>query len=180
VWTVGRSVTSRLIVASLALVVGIVAIVVVSRPAPRTLTYADLKADPAFALRMADSDVLLETGSEAERGIDGSTEAFAGHVFGTSATSAEVYTFYERELARLGWRPERGPYSRSGVELENRDYCKSGATFRLAIKDKNRAFQPSLYKGKDYVTVFDAALLGTDPRQQCPLPPITPFPSISH
>ena len=47
------------------------------------------------------------------------------------------------------------------------------------IDDKNRAFQPSLYKGKDYLTVFDATLLAADPHTACPRASFTPFPSIT-
>ena len=139
---------------------------------PKTPDHADLVADPAFALRPPDSDQLLEVGDDAFHGIDGSYDAFAGHVFGTTMSSADVYAWYERELARLGWRTEPPPYARSTTEIENRLYCRSGATFRLAIEDKTRAFQPALYKGKDYTTVFDATLMAADPRSACPRAPL--------
>lgn len=62
----------------------------------------DLEADPAFALRMPGADELARVGGDRELTIDGPQTPFAGHIFGTTATSAEVYAFYERELARLG------------------------------------------------------------------------------
>lgn len=147
---------------------------------PKTPDHADLVADPAFALRPPDSDQLLEVGDNAFQGIDGGYAAFAGHVFGTTMSSAEVYAWYERELARLGWRIQPPPYSRGSAEIENRLYCRPGASFRLAIDDKTRAFQPALYKGKDYTTVFDATLIAADPRSACPRPPLTPFPTAAH
>ena len=141
------------------------------------LDLAVLQADPAFALRMPGSDELAEVGTEQEFGIEGRTSAFAGHISGTVATSADVYAFYERELARLGWRPDTPPFSSSSVELENRLYCKTKASFRLAIKDKNRAFQPAFYRGNSYTTVFDARLIAVDPKTACPRPgiPFTTF-----
>lgn len=128
---------------------------------------------------MDGADELAEVGGEARIGIDGSTPTFAGHTFGTTATSAEVYAYYERELARLGWRAELPPFSRSSVELENRLYCTGKASFRLAIKDRDRAFQPAFYRGRTYVTVFDATLIAVNPGQPCPRPPLattTPIP----
>ena len=164
-----RSVISRRLIVAVALVgvAAIVAIIAVSAT-PKTLTHADLVGDPAFALKPAGADQLLEVGSEAQQGVDGSAPAFAGHIFGTRSTSAEVYAFYERELGNLGWRAEPPPFARTTVEIENRLYCRAGRIFRLAIEDKNRAFQPSFYKGVDYVTVFDARLVSDDPHATCP------------
>ncbi len=177
----GRRPVSRrkLLIVTGAIVVVVLAVVVVLRTTPpKRPTRLDLQNDPAFALRLPDSDVLLEVGSEAQEGIDGSTPAFAGHVFGTSATSTDVYAFYERELGRLGWHVQTPPYGIGSTELENRLYCRSGASFRLAIDDNERAFQPSLYKGRSYTTVFDATLLSSDPAAACPRPTLTPVPTI--
>ena len=137
-------------------------------------SYADLKSDTAFALRMPGADELGEVGANASLGLEGGHAAFAGHIFGTTAASAEVYAFYDRELARLDWRVDTPPYSRSTVELANKLYCKPRTSFRLAIEDRDRAFQPSFYKGKSYVTVFDATLLAVSPGQPCPRPPLVP------
>jgi hypothetical protein len=98
---------------------------------------------------------------------------FAGHIYGTTAAGPDVYAFYEAELERPGWRKQALPYPRSTVELENRLYCKSGAQFRLAIKDKDRAFRSEFYGGRTYTTVFDARLIAADPLAPCPLPPLT-------
>lgn len=136
--------------------------------------YDDLRADPAYALRMPGADELSQVGAGASSGIEGGSPAFAGQIFGTMATSDEVYAFYDRELGRLGWRIDTPPYASSTVELANKLYCKSKTSFRLAIKDKDRAFQPSFYKGRVYVTVFDARLRAVSPSQQCPKPPLVP------
>jgi hypothetical protein len=107
----------------------------------------------------------------------GSHPAFAGHIFGTRRASADVYAFYDRELASLGWHIDRPPYAMSTVELANKLYCKSRASLRLAIEDKARAYQPSLYQGKAYATVFDARLIAVDPSQACPKPPLPAAPT---
>jgi len=140
------------------------------------LDLAVLQADPAFALRMPGSDELAEVGTEQEFGIEGRTSAFAGHISGTVATSADVYAFFDRELGRLGWRLDTPPFSRSTAEIENRLYCKRKASFRLAIKDSS-AFQAAFYRGKSYTTVFDARLIAVDPKTACPRPgiPFTTF-----
>jgi hypothetical protein len=169
-----RRVNNRPLLGILALVAVIAVVAVVLwRPGVKPFTHADLLADPAFALRLPASDQLLEVGSDASSGIDGSVAAFAGHIFGAAATSADVYVFYERELARLGWLVEPPPYARATTETDIRLYCKVGVIFRLAIDDKAKAFAPSVYKGKDYVTVFDATLVANDPSFPCPRPPVT-------
>ena len=145
--------------------------------ANKPLELADLQADPAFAVRMPGADELAEVGGERRSTLDGAQSPFAGHIFGTLASSAEVYAFYERELARLGWQPETPPFSRSSAELENRLYCTRRATFRLAIKDKDRAFEPAFYQGRVYATVFDARLIGESRSSTCPSPPLSPPPT---
>lgn len=141
------------------------------------LRLADLQADPAFALRMPDADELAELGAERAAGAEGSTPMFAGHIFGTRSTSAEVYAFYERELGRLGWRLDTPPFASSTAELENRLFCNSKRSFRLAIKNKDTAFQPAFYRGRSYTTVFDATLIATDPKTSCPRPGLGPRPT---
>ncbi len=143
------------------------------------LSYTDLKSDPAYALRMPAADELARVGGDARTGIDGSTPAFAGHIFGTMATSADVYAYYESELARLGWHTQPPPFSMSTDELENRLYCKPKASFRLAIKNKDTAFQPAFYRGRAYVTVFDATLITADPESPCPRQAPSPSPAGS-
>ncbi len=143
-----------------------------------SLERPDLEADPAYLLRMPGADELARVGGDRELTLDGPQTPFAGHIFGTTATSAEVYAFYERELARLGWKREPYVLGRSSVELENREYCTPKALFRLAIKDKDRAFQPAFYRGQTYTTVFDARLEGIEPGPPCPIPPLSPPPSI--
>ncbi|OGO73525.1 MAG: hypothetical protein A3G84_07310 [Chloroflexi bacterium RIFCSPLOWO2_12_FULL_71_12] len=130
---------------------------------------AELQADPGYALVMPGADLLATVGDRRISTITGPQPAFAGHIFGTFASSDEVYAWYEAELSRLGWSKDRA-FGRSTVELENREYCRpgSGARFRLAIKDKDRAFREELYKGRDYVTVFDARLMAVPMNAPCP------------
>src|SRR6266508_2426572 len=97
------------------------------------LERADLEADPSFSLRMQGADELALVGSDRLFTFEGERPPFAGHIYGTMATSADVYAFYERELARLGWQLEAPPFLRSSAELENRVYCKRKVEFRLAI-----------------------------------------------
>jgi hypothetical protein len=156
-------------VAAVFIIAGIVGGIAWSR-ASAQLERADLEADPAFALRLSQADELARVGADRTITLEGEQPPFAGHIYGTSGTSAEVYAFYEVELARLGWRPQRPPYPRSTAELESRLYCKSRVEFRLAIKDKETAFRPEFYQGHVYTTVFDARLRAIDPNASCPLP----------
>lgn len=138
------------------------------------LERSDLEADAAFSMRMPGADELARVGSGRLFTLEGEKPPFAGHIYGTSATSADVYQFYERELARLGWQPQTPPYPSSTVELENRLSCKRKLEFRLAIEDKDRAFRAAFYHGKAYTTVFDARLRAIDPTIGCPMQPFTP------
>ncbi|HYR94983.1 MAG TPA: hypothetical protein VEP48_12345 [Methylomirabilota bacterium] len=158
-----------------ALIVALAAILWTRENTP--LDHAALRSDPAFAIRMPGADELAEVGSDAQAGIDGSFAAFAGRVFGTMSPSSEVYRFYERELGRLGWYIDPPPYSMSTVEIENRSYCEKKVWFRLAINDKSKAFQPSFYNGRDYVTVFNATLIAVDAGAPCPRPLPNPEPT---
>jgi hypothetical protein len=145
------------------------------RAAP-PLERADLEADPAFALQMPGADELAHVGGDRRFEFGGAFEQqpFAGHIYGATATSADVYSYYESELERLGWLKQSPPYPRSSAELENRLYCKTGLGFRLAIKNKDTAFQAAFYRGREYTTVFDARLHPNDPKSPCPLPPRPP------
>jgi hypothetical protein len=143
--------------------------------APLPLERADLEADAAFALRMSGADELARVGGDRFFSLaGGEQEPFAGHIYGTTATSADVYSYYESELERLGWLKQSPPYPRSSAELENRLYCKKGLGFRLAIKNMDTAFQAAFYRGRQYTTVFDASLHPHDPKSPCPLPPRPP------
>lgn len=117
---------------------------------------------------MPGADELAHVGDERHNSIEGPQPPFEGFIFGTLSSRDTVYTFYEGELARLGWKREPRVLGMSTVELEVREYCMPRVVFRLAIKDKARAFQPDFYRGRDYVTVFDARLIGVDPTGKCP------------
>jgi hypothetical protein len=158
----------------------IVAAVVMLWPRASTpFERSDLEADAAFALHMPGADELSRVGGDRLFTLEGEQVPFAGHIYGTTATGTDVYTFYESELARLGWRKQALPYPRSSAELENRLYCKAGTEFRLAIKNKETAFRSEFYRGRVYTAVFDARLIAVDPSSPCPLPPLTPRPTRS-
>jgi hypothetical protein len=141
------------------------------RAAP-PLERADLEAEAAFALQMPGADDLRYFGGDRRFKLGGAFEQspFAGHTYGTTATSADVYSYYESELARLGWLREGPNYFGSSTDLEGRLYCKKGLMFRVAIKDKDRAFQLAFYRGRTYTTVFEASVHPNDPKSPCPRP----------
>jgi hypothetical protein len=169
-----------MVVLALAPIMFIVAAVVMLWPrAIMPFERADLEADATFDVQMPGADELARVGGDRRFTLDGEQVPFAGHIYGTTATSADVYAFYESELARLGWHKQALPYPRSSAEIENRLYCKTGAEFRLAIKNKETAFRPEFYRGRVYTAVFDARLIAVDPRSPCPLPPLTPRPTRS-
>jgi len=142
------------------------------RAAP-PLERADLEADAAFALQMPGANDLGHFGGDRRFKLGGDFEEqpFAGHTYGTTAASAEVYSYYEVELARLGWLRESPFYSGSSTDLDGRLYCKKGLGFRLAIKNKETAFQVAFYRGRTYTTVFEASLHPNDPKSACPRTP---------
>jgi hypothetical protein len=141
------------------------------RAAP-PLERADLEADAAFALHMPGADDLGYFGGDRRFKLGGSFEdpPFAGHTYGTGAARAEVYSYFEVELTRLGWLRESPFYIGSSTDLEGRLYCKKGLGFRLAIKDKDRAFEAAFYRGRTYTTVFQSSLHPNDPKAPCPRP----------
>jgi len=149
---------------------GIVCLALVSACAQSgELERSDLVKDPAVALRMPGADQLGHVGGERIKTLDGEQPPFVGYIFGTAASTEEVFAFYARELARLGWKPNGGA-GRSTVELDLRWWCTSKVAFRLGIEDKARAYQPGFYKGKDYATVFDARLIAYGAITTCPRP----------
>lgn len=153
---------------------GIVCLAVISACAQSgELERSGLVKDPAVALRMPGADQLGHVGGERIKTLDGEQEPFEGYIFGTAASTEEVFAFYEQELGRLGWKPN-GSAGMSTVELDVRWWCSPKISFRLGIEDKARAYQPGFYKGKSYTTVFDARLLpygGTT----CPRPSPPPY-----
>ena len=126
-----------------------------------------LLAEPAATLRMAGAEELAKVGDERRMTIEGPISAFEGAIFGSQASALEVFAFYDRELRRLGWVQDRFVI-RSTVELDAWGWCKPRLLFRLAIKDRERAFEPRFYQGRTYATVFDARIRGRDPDAPCP------------
>ena len=130
---------------------------------------ATLQRDPASALRLTDATELGHFSGEQRLSPDGPVEAYDARVFGTQQSEAAVLDYYQRELARLGWKSDTLEAIRNTVELRAWAWCKRGMTARLAIEDKARAFRPDFYKGQDFQTVFEASLKGRDPNfEKCP------------
>ena len=128
----------------------------------------ELVSDPAWKLRMPGTEELAHFSDERRMTLDGPVDAYDGFAFGTQASDLEVFAFYDQELRRLGWRREP-LVSPSTVELRIWGWCKPRILFRLATKDQPRAFRPEFYRGRSYVTVFDARLRGRDTSFPCPM-----------
>ncbi len=129
----------------------------------------DLVADPAWKLRMPGSEELAHFADERRMTIDGPVAPYDGFAFGTQARDLEVFAFYDGELRRMGWQQEY-LISAATTELRVWAWCKPRLLFRLGIEDQERAFRPEFYRGRSYVTVFDARLQGRDPDAPCPEP----------
>ncbi len=128
-----------------------------------------LVGDPAWKLRMPGSEELAHFSDERRMTLDGPVDAYDGFAFGTQASDLEVFAFYDGELRRMGWRQERLIYAAT-TELRVWAWCKPPMLFRVGIEDQERAFRPEFYRGRSYVTVFDARLQGWDPDAPCPKP----------
>lgn len=119
---------------------------------------ATLLKEPAVQVRFPGAVELAHVGAERVTTFEGPQSAFDGYILGTDAEAEVVHSFYARELGRLGWIPE-STTRRSTAELAAWWWCKSGITYRLAIKDQKSAFQPEFYRGQTFRTVFDASLV---------------------
>lgn len=100
--------------------------------------------------------------------IEGPQTAFDARAFGIQSSDADAQAFYDRELQRLGWQPDRLATSLGSVELAAWGWCKGAMKFRVGIQDQPRAFRPEFYKGQTFRTVFDARIAGRDPSLGCP------------
>lgn len=130
------------------------------------LPLAALKAEEASRLQLPDAEVLRRVGGERFNNVTGPESAFTGAVYGTQATQAQVFAFYERELTRLGWLADGRSSMGSGELPGGRRWCKPRMLFRLVIYDPRRYERTGITDGARFHTVFDASLQGTV--QTCP------------
>lgn len=128
---------------------------------------SELLKDPAAKVRMAGSDELGHFSREREFTIEGQMEAFDAYVFGIAASEQEVISFYDQQLRALGWTRDDLAVFPGSTDLKARGWCKPRMAYRLAIVDQARAFPSSFYRGKTYVTVYDAGLHGRPPEAKC-------------
>lgn len=117
---------------------------------------------------MADAVELGHFNGDKRTTFEGPQQAFDGRVFGVQVADADVHAFYDRELRRLGWIPDRLATSISSVEIQAWGWCKGTMKFRIGIQDQPRAFRPEFYRGQSFRTVFDASIMGRDPSLGCP------------
>ena len=136
------------------------------------LPLAALKAEEASRLQLPDAEVLRRVGGERFNNVTGPQGSFTGAVYGTQATQAEVFAFYERELTRLGWLAD-GPAPMGSGELSGgRGWCKPRLFFRLVVYDPQRYDRTGITDGARFRTVFDASVQGSV--QACPYASPTP------
>lgn len=136
-------------------------------PLHPSLERSELVADPASRLRLPGADELAHFASEREFTVEGPAFSFDSYLFGTAATTDEVFAFYERELKRLGWTADDFAVSSSTTDLRVRGWCKPRMAFRVAEKDQDVAFNRSISRGKTYTTVFDAGLVAREAGRRC-------------
>ncbi len=135
----------------------------VANPYPMLST---LKADPAAALALPGADELDRGGRESQQTLRGPQPPDFGLIFGTQADADAVQAYYDRELRALGYVPIPGAVP-GAVDLAAWLWCGPQATLRLAIKEPDRAYQPSLYRGNTYRTVFNPVLSGKSVGTTC-------------
>jgi hypothetical protein len=137
--------------------------------APGAADLPTLQRDPAAALRMPEATELGHFFSEQRFTPEGPVDAYDVRVFGIQLSEAAVLDYYQREMAKLGWKSDQLYAFHSTAELRAWAWCKSTMTARLAIKDTASAFQPDFYRGQDFQTVFEAGIRGRDPKiEACP------------
>jgi hypothetical protein len=126
-----------------------------------------LLSEPAAQIRFPGAIELGHVARESVTTFEGPQAAFDGYILGTDAEAEAVHTFYAGELERMGWLVD--PTRRRGTdELAAWWWCKSRVTYRLAIKDQEKAFRPEFYRGLTLVTVFDATIQSRQRGHACP------------
>lgn len=127
-----------------------------------------LQNESVAKLRYPGATELGRGGHDRETTLDGPLPAVDGAIFGADVGREELFAYYDRELRRLGWQQDLYEIYRTTVDTDAWGWCKPRLTFRLAIEDQNRAYDPSFYKGQTYRTVFEANLQGRDADVPCP------------
>ena len=97
--------------------------------------------------------------------ITGPQAAFFGHVYGVQSSVDDVFAFYDRELANLGWKPDARPIPTT-TELDGWGWCKPQLYFRLVLYDPQQYDRLGVGDGAQYRAVLDARVQGTT--QGCP------------
>ena len=129
------------------------------------LPVSALRAEAASELAPPGAVVLRTVQAEPFNNITGHEAAFYGHLFGVPASAADMHAFYDRELAKLGWRVTRAP-SRSTIDTAAWGWCKPKLLFSLSIIDPRGYSVIPLTGAEQYQTVIDARLAGVD--EGCP------------
>ena len=129
------------------------------------LPVSALRAEAASELAPPGAVALRTVQAEPFNNITGHEAAFYGHLFGVPAAAADIHTFYDRELAKLGWRVTRDPLLGT-IEVDGWGWCKPTLLFRLGILDPRGYGRIPLTGAEQYQTVIDARLAGTD--RACP------------
>lgn len=144
---------------------------VVAACTPGTPSRSALQRDPASQLRMAGAVELLHFGGDNQMTLDGPIDAWDGYIFGLAVDPADVFAFYERELAKLGWSVDPLRLTRLSTETQAKVWCKSSLAFRVGIEDQARAFRPDFYRGQTFRTVYEARITARPPGTTCPARP---------
>ena len=129
------------------------------------LPVSALRAEAASELAPPGAVVLRTVQAEPFNNITGHEAAFYGHLFGVPSPPADIHTFYDRELIRLGWRVTRAP-GLGTIETDGWGWCKPKLYFTLSILDPRGYSRIPLTGAEPYQTVIDARLAGTD--EGCP------------
>ena len=129
------------------------------------LPVSALRAEAASQLAPPGAVVQRTVQSEQFNNITGHEAAFYGHLFGVPASASDIHAFYDREMAKLGWRITRRP-SRTTIDIGGWAWCKPKLLFSLLIIDPRSYSQIPLTGAEQYPTVIDARLAGTD--EGCP------------
>jgi len=129
-------------------------------------TLAALEADSAAALAPPGAVELARGGRESARTLGGVQPPDVGRVFGTQGDADAVYAYYDRALRALGYVPVPGTVPAS-ADLAAWRWCGPQVILRLAIKNPDTAYEPSLYRGVTYRTVVNPVLIGKEPAARC-------------